>query len=72
MTAFRNAKKHGSLPTGECTLAGAVPERYRKLANVKLVSAPAQALSDDEAKAAKAEVEAKSQADADAKNKQRR
>jgi hypothetical protein len=42
MTAFRNAKKHGALPVGECTLAGAVPERYRKLPNVKLVSAPEQ------------------------------
>ena len=42
MTAFRNAKKHGALPVGECTLAGAVPERYRKMPNVKIVSAQAK------------------------------
>jgi hypothetical protein len=40
MTAFRNATKPGALPPGECTLAGSVPERYRKLPNVKIVSAP--------------------------------
>lgn len=42
MTAFRNSKKHGALPVGECTLAGAVPARYLKLANVKIVSAAEQ------------------------------
>jgi hypothetical protein len=41
MTAFRNATKAGALPVGECTLAGAVPSRYRKLPNVKIVAAPA-------------------------------
>ena len=42
MTALRNAQKPGSLPVGDCTLAGAVPERYRKLPNVKIVSTQEQ------------------------------
>ena len=74
MTAFRNATKQGALPTGECTLAGAVPERYRKLPNVKIVLAKRASTVDDEAAAkAKADAEEKAQAEADAlKNKQQR
>lgn len=41
MLAFRNATKPGALPAGECTLAGAVPERYKGLKNIKVVTAPA-------------------------------
>lgn len=68
MTAFRNAKKHGSLPVGECTLAGKVPERYRKLPNVKVVATAAEV----DAKA-QADAEAKAQAEADAlKSRQNR
>jgi hypothetical protein len=66
MTAFRNAKKPGALPVGECTLAGAVPERYRKLPNVKIVAAKRESTAEE------LEAEAKSQAEADAKNKNRR
>lgn len=68
MTAFRNAKKPGALPVGECTVAGVVPERYRKMPNVKTVSTAAEV----DAKA-QADAEAKAQAEADAlKSRQHR
>ena len=68
MTALRNATKPGALPTGECTLAGAVPEQYRKLPNVKIVAAGPTV-----AEIAEAEAKAKSEAEAEAlRNKNRR
>lgn len=67
MTAFRNAKKHGALPAGECTLAGAVPARYLKMPNVKIVAAKREPTAEElAATKAQAEAEAKAKAEAEA------